>query len=891
MGKKKKNKQRRHESRPALVADPVGSSEGVSPEGLFAALGALRGRRAQTLAERLAVGSVYGAAEQADWLARGYEAYLRELLANGHTGQARDRAQALRNRNPALGDHWALSLQVRLGLVSRLEDRLADPAWRARLRAELVTPEDLLDAPAMELAESARRVMQAWEAAANQRPEEAATLLGGIGRHNLLVDWRLFLEVLLARRAGDPHRAAAAWQRMLPNCPARALADCLANGQPPPALFEPIAEATGESQLADPLAAVQAAMRQPRTHPLQAALEQLLSEAQQQTRPGLATSVLAACMPLTRIRNSREWQTWLRQQNGKWKAIYMTRVLFRAYESSADGLSPDEIFDGLEHDCWSDPERAFWLLLAAQRLRDSWLRAHKDDEEDEDDDPDYDLDDDEREGVQIACAEAARRMPNLRAIYPLWDWALADHPEDAMQAALAFHQAFPADPEALEMLIRRLASSGRFAEVPERLAQLRALPGERKTAERLERTARYLAVKQAYEAKQPALVEQLGGAYADGPLFERMAVAVYRWLAAPNKADRRARGLELDALASPWLVLYTCRQADARFNATQLPASVKRALQDDPNGVLAGYRALATYNRTAVRDIEDQTLWRPLVQALEHPATTDETLRSAMRVVVADHHPAIFNLARGRLIDPILRLLDSPDPDDQALGLIARAVSYALLNARAEQTRLVKCLNAAWNLAADQAVKALLLTGNPEFLPPTSAYQQVAKPKDTQRELKTQRKLRTPQGAERHFLGRHAWPPRWRPTPPRQAYSMPDELDDLEELDGLPPEIIEKLLRVLVESEMEDDSPRPPRRPRVNRSRPPTAPRPLDLSRSFPVTSMEFELLIERVGRETPPDQRAEQLVTIATMIESAPTLSPQAKERLLRRCAAARKE
>ena len=191
------------------------------------AFSAGRGRRASVLGERIYQDTSVEELVRRRAFAAGHEAYLRELLSKGHAEQIQAKTGKLLKSEAWLADFWALSLQLRLGLVDELAARLDDRDWLNRLRAELVDLSDLCGIEAGGLGVQAQLVLEAWRKVEVGDGAGALECLQGVGRRSPLVDWRLFVQVLVLVKQGDRTGADAAVKRMLEGCPAQAAVEKL----------------------------------------------------------------------------------------------------------------------------------------------------------------------------------------------------------------------------------------------------------------------------------------------------------------------------------------------------------------------------------------------------------------------------------------------------------------------------------------------------------------------------------------------------------------------------------------------------------------------------------------------------------------------------------------
>jgi len=828
----------------------------------MAALADLRGRRALVLAERLLSAEEVPQDECEGLLARGHEAYLRELFGKGHAQQACKRALALLERNPEFSKHWAMSFRLRLGVIECSEQCLSDPAWVAQLRMGLVNPEDLLETATGGLAEQAQLVMQAWGALENEQISQARELLHGIGRRSPLVDWRLFIEILAAYRSDSVSEAEVAFRRMLPNCPVWQLARTVLEDSAPTCELESTNEVLDENELAIRLADLQKkfdAVGKVAKAQLPI-LDGVITCALQQQRPHLALTVLTSYVQ-NDARHGLHMDEFLRTNLKRWSPLNSSRLFIRASVSdSSENLSSWEILEYADMSFWNKKERALLCLKGVSELQKEIQLEN----EDLDSYVDF-ASDDEMSGdlaeIVTYCRKAINYDSTLREIYTIWDWAEQQQQSRKFRAAQAFCRAFPRDIEAQEMLILRAAKAGVNKQVEAGLNRLRDIPGTRAVVARLEHTVIYLAVKNAFEAGKFDAVESLGCKYQDGQLFEMVNVAVYRWMAAQTNKDRRLRGLDLAALNSPWLVFYTCREIDSTLQSNRLPAAIKRGLKNDHDGVLNGFCAFVDYNRNIT--VRDKALLTPLIAAIGNPATSLVELCKVLTVVLSKNMRELFYLANEELMRAVLRLLNA-DEDSQSLGLLLRASMFH--GPRRKDKPIEACLSASWNLADSQEMKSLIISVANQKFADIRGFRRAQHAKTVQRELKKQRKLKTGKALDKHFNV----PFTRSPFSPFRRGSGEDP--------------IEKILKQMIENgyfgdeDFDDEwSDAEPEDEPILRKVP-------DLSKCHPGTSMEFELLMEQGEIIHDSSERYKFASTLADMIEKS-VLTERAKTKLAERC------
>ncbi|NCC49886.1 MAG: hypothetical protein EOM20_01595 [Spartobacteria bacterium] len=801
------------------------------------------------------------------------ELYARELLDKGHTEQACAYGLKLRTQKPELGADWSLSLQLRLGLIDRLTDCLADETWLSRLRDELVSPEDVLYVSEGQLAQQAQAIMQAWNAMETGRPDEALAQLRTIGRHSPLADWRLFLDMLQAERSNQPDHAEAAFKRIRPGTPACLLAQTL-RGEAPSSQghLEAIVESPGASQLAALLSAFQQKVAAHGfSRALMPALDTVVQLANKQHRPGLALAIICASMREGEMIANYPVSDMINHFI-KWKPLTLSHMIIRSCRANRanEFFSAEEYYEIADEFGFTAKEKAMILLYGVKQHQRTiicnqpgGLRRDFPDEDSFEEELMFD------ELCEIAenCNMAARLDPGLRELYRIWDW-VDETGNMTCEAAEAYHRAWPNEPEALILLCKRTIQLGMFDKARPALQKLRMLPGTSATAEELEQTLIYTMTRAAYEDGEAGRVEELGSAYHGHDLFERVYVAACRWLAASNNKDRRERGLDMVALNSPWLVYFICEMLEQKSMLNSLPAALKRALNDNPGDVLRGLTALLKH---AKRDIFlglNSKLYSTLTVALANPATDIQVLREACIAMLNANILFIFRGDEEDAVRMSLRLLQKNE-EDQALGLLMRATLASQCFYCYNKKAVEKVLITVWNMAPSHTMRSLLETCSSKFFDNMIQFERKQSNNASLRILKTQQKIKTLNDFRKHFSQKK--------NPFRFDISLSDVLRAGQKIFEDP------------EYDMDFD----PDFEMPDFPEPPSPPHPLaglspdvDLAKSHPATFMEFEVLVYRVSNVVNESKKVSMTQELVEMIRASITLSDKSKVQLLELCA-----
>lgn len=720
MGKRKKNKKK--------SGKPKGPKQqqdsGVLMREQKDVLAALRGRRASALGEKIYADETVPEMQRIRSLAVGHEAYLRDLLAQGHVQQAEGKARKLVQQAPRVAECWALSLQLRLGMAADVPARCEDPDWLKRLRAELVDPEDLCGIETRGLGEQAQTLLNAWALIEQERDVEALEPLTRIGRRSPLVDWRLFLQVLVEARRNEYEKAATMLPRMLAGCPAHAAAEqvvlsrdaagCGPYGRRLKALEE--RAASGALKRAD-----------------YSRVQTFVKKALADHRPGMATTVAAS---FTRFLSSQQsadsyFSLFARITNPHFS---LERVFMRdeLAQNPREGLLQPDIMDDVRRVSWDDSELPrVWIRLFEQ-VRRKWdeiiLEVHPQDQ------------DDLRHNLLGPLLEDCRRLsqvlPDCRELFEFWVWAEREC-RTGTDAVQAYAEAFSDDEEVVANAIVVFAGQNWFDRAESWLKNL-----SEKRAGELRQSVLYYRIRQAFMEEDTTRVDQLAAVYC-GPLLERIKVCVMRWRGA-SRAEKRKRGLELVAFESPWLVFYCAIRCENGFRAAALPAGLKRSLAEDSSAVVRGYLELLRIHEREALTLDEPDLDEVLCKALNTPGVPVELLRPTLLALIMRHKQSeeILYEADG-FIGAFKTLVDDGTADDQALAIVLRMqavyeTGYSINFKKAERSFRV-----AWSLAEqDETRRMVSRIFTACRLPMGELPKKPATQKMIDAELKMQRKFR-----------------------------------------------------------------------------------------------------------------------------------------------------
>ncbi len=676
MGKRPKKK---GGSRPS--ASPASGGGGAAALlDLESSITHLRGRRSVVLARQIRQDERIAADRREKLVAAAHETYVREMLDGGHTGAALDHARSIIGKEPALGQHWALSLLVRLGLVDDLEAVSQDAAWRDRLRLELVDPVDLLGCPVADIAADARTVCDAWKAADSGSLQAAKTLIAGIGRRSLLVDWRLFVQASMAAREANAQEMDAALARIMPGTPAaglgRLLTACLRQDRAVLAETELVqALAVPATDLVAQARGLSAAMKQERVRvsELAKSMKLLLKPLLAERRPSAANLVVASAC-------HKRLDPALLDEGCAAGVPGHYAYLCGALANFPIDQWGDELDKLLRHGEWLPQERAVLLLEQAQTLRKNLETEffHEDFGfgEDENENEDEDL-----RKIQSSCRQTAGFWPGLRDTYALWRWA--ERHGKTHQAESAEVRAFPKDPNAWSRLACRLAALGKFKECAPALASLAGLPG---TQELYARATAYITFQKVCDACKRHFpydtVKSLAEAYQGDNPFEQVEIAVRRLMRASGKNQKRESGEAMAALGHPWLAAVWRYHLGDEAKAGSLPTPLEASLRTDASLVVSDFLLLAQYPERSDIYWEDDSLIKALMTALENPGISLTLVQDCLQVLLLQEwHDMFFDLMADCMPSLLMitaRLLHSGDKPSPAAvaGLAFRVLLY-----------------------------------------------------------------------------------------------------------------------------------------------------------------------------------------------------------------------
>lgn len=898
MGRKqKKNRKKRPRTKKTSGLSPVSELKetGNTEDDIKSAILQGRGRRAFALSRKVNSDCSIDDRKRTVLIAAAYETYIRELLNGGHDEKACSESCKFAEANPGLCDLWALSLQVRMKLVTDSDAAFSDSVWRERLRRELVAPDDLKDTSDKSVRKDAEIVIEAWQLLDAGMFGEARRLLAVIGRRSLLVDWRLFLQGCLAAREGAVDEMNAAVKRIMPNTLAAALAielkACMGDGQIDLDHSDVVTAVPSDNseftRLAVSFVNTFSKNRDNKriVNPFEEFARALFKAGKQDALACLVCSIINELTDRYIIHKiiERLIKTGVTSR----RVSLMTLRL----EYNEDWLSIIE--DVIHSETWSKHERGVLLQFAVLQEREEYEHECRSMSHGPFGFGDYNYDDvSELKRIGKMCAKCVYYWPELRNVYDVWRWV--EKKTGGTKAVKAEAKAFPDDTEVCRRLVVALADSGDFKGAEKTLERITSLPGSRFIVDVLQANIIYKRVAKAFATDKKADICKWAEMYAGEDLFERVGIAARVWLMASNRKEKRERGLAMDAVGSPWLILFFCNTlSENTIGIAKLPLPLRRSLDNNPIAVVNGFMALA--NRP--EHIESAPLNAALVKCLMNSLSHDDlpidmVVKGLSELTLRSWHNAqrfVFNDNLDNFIIATHRLLHSGDDSSHPVvsALVFRAYlhgGYAFEGGGDNiPEELVKI---ATQLAADTATKSIITQVKDFFHFPRSLGNEPISKKD----LKAQKKILK---RERSIDGEYAFY--------KQRDALINSARSKINLGGgnpLDPETKKSIIDIILgggSGDFDDDFdpffggdddysddvdpfyPPPPPQDQPDHSS------SIDFSKIYPVSEMEFENLITRVESGARGKNVEIEKAALQAKLEVSP-LSEKAKTRLIKK-------
>ncbi len=718
MTKKKKQKSKSKKVKTARQSVPSPSNK---LDQLRSAIAAMRGRRAVALTERLDGTTDISKIEWTRLCAIARETRIRELFDDDHPREAIESAKAALKREPAYLDHWSLGIQLRCGLIPDIEARLQDDVWRQRLRREIVSPFDAAGIAAGELGADAEHLLAAWDAASDRREDVALERLKAIGRRSILVDWRLFVQVLAHAQNADPDRADDTFKRIDPNsCAHRLAALALATARSEPASAGIQDKITDQLSDGDPVSGLRnlaCRIRREGIEPCVDDVARLARVFHGQCRPGLTATLLATCAHS--LTDDDERESFLRQMNRRTPESWRARFRLEYGSHGATRLFPGDAHSWVgEAKASPAMERALILTIAARTTRDEWPgfqddgAAHENPWGRDTKPPLTEYDEMQVCSMLDQTRKAVHLWPQLLEAYDLWEWAENRQGSDTCKAAIARAEEFPDREDSWERLATAATRCRRTDLFNMAIERLTAFPGAADRCERLRQDNRFHGIVAAYSQNRKDEARTEIALYQTDNPMRRAMIGLIDSMTASNADDTSAAVRRLEAMRTPLIVLMAAEELCADTALNVLPRELRKALDDDPVAVVEDFRVLfAAFNGLPPMTTNSMAfLMRALCNRL---VPIESAIDTIFDIIVDPWEQEMDDLVWDWFNDGLFmvsdRLLSSDDPDIQSQGLMIRAFLVDLTDADLDETMLeraqIKVMGAALYFITSETAK------------------------------------------------------------------------------------------------------------------------------------------------------------------------------------------
>ena len=445
-------------------------------------LSANAGRKAMAQAEKLGASTVYSDADDAPLCSMACEFAIRELLQNGNEKALRASFRRIRNLHPEWLQQWPMALRVLGEDVELTEDSLTDPSFRQAIRGSLRDPDELKYCSHAATRDDVTCIQQAVAWVKQMDYRAAATALKSIGRQSLLIDWRLYVQALIADQLNDQSALSANLQRMQPDAPITSLAKQLFTDK------AEYAEAAAASY--DCVRKARSKRIKPRLMRLQTsiagqdvdtAMLQVADECDQLVSEGrIALAVMLMVAAYSELNYGHERMApMLRERYESTDPRQYWRYCLRCIkeiDSEEEGLAWDEELEGYYQSLiiknWSRYERAKLVLDFLQLMKEVTEQAYGNDVQAFFDDTDYGYE----ECMQLLRI-GVECWPTLDALFEMWIWMDQLYCPGQSRALEVWHKLMPSNVDVLERYIHEQARRRQFRKVDRLLLKLQRMPG------------------------------------------------------------------------------------------------------------------------------------------------------------------------------------------------------------------------------------------------------------------------------------------------------------------------------------------------------------------------------------------------------------------------------
>ncbi len=719
MAKKSKKSKKRTLKKPPVVR-LKGAAGWIAEQKVAFSEG--KGHRASVLGGRLFEDDSLSEPVRQRFFAAGHEAHLRTLVANDEIDQSQSRAKKLLADYEWVGEFFALSFQLRFGIVEVEDER----GWLDRLRAELVDVSDLCGVEALDLGKHAQSILDAWSLVESGDDAAALVLLKRVGRRSPLVDWRLFVQVLIAVGQRNLTEARSVIKRMLSGCPARTTAEAFVvayeqNDGTYTRRIRKLINSAEDNEIALPT------------------IEPLIRCVLADGRPALAlalmTSAIGSLSFSPKLKFYIEAVDRMRSDGFSNRHIDIRMVTSERFHSA---LFDENGLKAIRDDVWSEKEMVRLWIYFFQQVKDRWDELLQSSTS-------WQIDMEEEDFLHPFikdCRWITKKLPAFHEGYKFWIWLETTLKQESLRGIQAYIKAFPTDVDVLTLAVTLFGKAGEFKKAETCLSSLTQVGESADVLNTLRQWIIFKRVENAFEKDDITKVEKWGAAYSGQQFTERILVTFMRWRLATT-SNKRKLGIELTELKSPWLVLFYATDHDVKL--PKLPAGIKRSFTDDPSAVLRGFLHLFEREQALVVKRMTSALLNPLIKALNHPETSLDLflpVLSALLFRMKNKTKIVSSMENENFL---CQQLLAGGANDQALALALRVlIIFIWLDDDLREDKVERTMRVAWSLSTSNEVRALIsrVTSQLKILPKTTLKKPATK-KMIHAELKMQLKFKT----------------------------------------------------------------------------------------------------------------------------------------------------
>ena len=613
-------------------------------------------RKAMAQAEKLGASTVYFDADDAPLCSMACEFAIRELLQNGNEKALRASLGRIRNVHPEWMQQWPMALRVLGEDIQLTGEALADPSFRQAIRGSLRDPDELKYCSHAATREDVACIQKAVAWVKQMDYRTAATALKSIGRHSLLIDWRLYVQAQIADQLNDQSALSANLQRMQPDAPITSLAK---------QLF------TDEVEYAEAAAASYDCVRQARSKRIKprlmrllasiagqdvdTAMRQVADECDQLVSDGrISLAVMLMVAAYSELNYGHERMApMLRERYESTDPRQYWRYCLRCIRADdrEDGMSwveeAEGTFQALGVRNWSRYERAKLVLDFLKLMKEVTEQAYGNDVQNFFDDSGYGY-----EECLMMVYIGVESWPSLSALFEMWIWMDDLKCPGQSHALEVWHKLVPNNVDVLERYIHEQARRRQFRQVDRLLNKLQRMPGAKDTWRKCTAFVLMLQAEVAMKIDDRETVLSLAARGNELEVFsqwQQLQLLAWNALTADEEQEEDDIRKELfDRAGNPWLVLLLFAITEAVDSPDDLP----RAMDDELDELLIPQNAA-----------EADDIARQLLKAVEQ---IDVSKHNALQDSVISFHveSLLEELETPEMICRMLELLllDSIDP-------------------------------------------------------------------------------------------------------------------------------------------------------------------------------------------------------------------------------------